>query len=244
MKKPVYRVLMKDSFQMESMAKFSLVRRTRIPRLQEQDLCGLSVLPRSSHRKFKEGVDGLVRLPEDDIETFDHFLTWLYSGSVPLESPEGILLDADAYWCPFVWLYVLADKLGVLRLKNDIIDRIVLSTGQGCCAMPWTTSVKIAYDNLPNSSGLRLLLPDLAVHLYALNWEEVEREAEIWVDESDRQFLAKDCPDFAFDVLLRFGKSRDKRIPIEDRESCMYHEHSALNTPGSQTECHALEEEE
>jgi hypothetical protein len=34
---------------------------------------------------FKEGVEGLVRLPDDDVGVFDHFLQWVYTREVQQE---------------------------------------------------------------------------------------------------------------------------------------------------------------
>jgi hypothetical protein len=76
--------------------------------LHEDLLCKTSQFFRSTLKgSFKEASDAHIELPEDDADSFDVFVRWLYGGDrFALESPDG-----EGILHVYLKLYVLALRL-------------------------------------------------------------------------------------------------------------------------------------
>lgn len=71
-------------------------------------------------RKWSEGKEGVVKLPEHDPETFSLFLPWVYSDKLA----EGDDDSAEALR-RMARTWSLADYLGATTLSNLVIDKIL-----------------------------------------------------------------------------------------------------------------------
>ena len=80
--------------------------------------------------KFKEAQRQEVELPEEDAETFDVFIKWLYQGDLILPSPKIRIEDTEAKLETLAKLYVLGDKLDIRRLKNGTMSLIASGNSQ------------------------------------------------------------------------------------------------------------------
>lgn len=75
-------------------------------------ICAKSFFEAACNGDFIEGVQGIVRLPEDKPKTFVPLLEWLHTERVA-ESDNAQVVD----WHGIVSLYVLAEKLQFLESR-------------------------------------------------------------------------------------------------------------------------------
>jgi hypothetical protein len=122
---------------------------------------------------FKEGATKHIDLPDDDEETFEQLLRYLYTGAF-----KGTEEPIESELWSWAALYILADKYSVLELKRDII--IALELGfwhvQPVFHLRWLREV---YSNVPESEkdikGLfDNIIPDIFDHLTTEGMTEVE----------------------------------------------------------------------
>ena len=102
---------------------------------------------------FKEGNAQTVSLPEDDVETFKIYQTWLNTMQLRYN------FDHVEWWLCFAKLWVLADKIGSTALKNRTVDAIC-ATIKHNPKLDWVSSHAVCYtfDNTSWDSPLRILV--------------------------------------------------------------------------------------
>lgn len=103
---------------------------------------------------FKESRERVVVLKDETEETFKLFYLWLYSQKI-LVPVSTTLKD----WQQLVKLFVFADKRGIPKLRNNVIDAMV-ERDIRLRVDPIALNVYV-YDNTPSSSPLRKLLVDI-----------------------------------------------------------------------------------
>ena len=109
---------------------------------------------------FREAESKEVKLPEDEPETFDNFVQWLYTGDFEKPKSESSYPD----WEFFFNTYVLADKLGAPKFGNYIMNVMINEAETRWneeLSLPDAAAVCVAYENTPESSPLRRFLVDL-----------------------------------------------------------------------------------
>ena len=62
-----------------------------------------------------------MTLPEDDVEVFKIYQTWLNTTQLRFN------FDNEEWWLRFTKLWIFADKIGSTSLKNNTVDAIVLT---------------------------------------------------------------------------------------------------------------------
>jgi hypothetical protein len=67
---------------------------------------------------FKETDDHHISMSEDDPDTVNRFLQWIYTRSYHLSEAQG----AESNYVDLIRLYKLADKLCVDPLKNELLQ--------------------------------------------------------------------------------------------------------------------------
>ncbi|KAI9652070.1 MAG: hypothetical protein M1829_001963 [Trizodia sp. TS-e1964] len=70
---------------------------------------------------FKESVKKVILMENEELEIFKFLVQWLYKNSLTSEDEKW----GFSSWGTLIRLYVLADKLGILLLKNEIINECV-----------------------------------------------------------------------------------------------------------------------
>ncbi len=158
-------------------------------------LCGASTFFDAAFTsKFKEGSEKKMTLPEDDPEIFGAFVQWLYHQYY--EVPASDLSHEPArYLTQTMQLFILADKHGVTKLKNGIIDALVRNA-QLKKTPPSHFAIHQIYEFTPPSSGIRVLLADwYACH--AAPW---------WLQEPTTNTWLREHPDFAADVIAAMAR--------------------------------------
>ena len=191
--------------------------------VHKEIICHYSAYFRAACKgEFLEAKTGKVKLPEDRIELFDLFVKWVYSQNL-----EKVLADvADValpFWTALIDLYVLADRLQVLTLKNAILDRMLckahgaLRDSRGRDKFPSNADICHAYENTPPTSPITTFLAEL----FALR-----RDFTIEKDEVPKDYLY----DLALGLRLRWDCRYG--LPPLMKEPCRYHEHDGAEKPG------------
>jgi hypothetical protein len=188
-------------------------------------ICEISpVFDRLFNGNFKEGIEGVAHLQDDEPDTFKDFSHWLYYREIPIEHQSS----PDETYLLLVSLFVLADKYKIRRLKNDVTDMMIeysLSSSKS----PAPGTVRLAYSKLPRASKMLRLISDVTAEVlrsYQPSWEA-------WMKSGKRTAL-ESTPEFAADLF--FGMTTAKARGVEARK-CTYHEHSEVRTAGRELEC-------
>lgn len=163
--------------------------------------------------RFKESTDKIVRLPESDVASLEVYLQWIYTGNIVVVNAEEVTeeeaKDGSSRYLALAELYVLADHLDDIHLRNAVIDAIVdLRMAIGRCPPPKVPAV--AYKETPEGSNLRKLLTD-----YYTSCNDVK-----WFKENGSTLPQG----LMVDIVVRH---KQPPLPIHDRlRKCDYHEHN------------------
>lgn len=145
-------------------------------------------------RDFKEASENAVTLPEDDPDTFERFLQWVYSGTYVL-SGIGTDDEVDERYIQLVQLYTLADKLEVPALKKSVVDELFVMKSNPD-KPPQIEVISYVYENTRERSPLRKLMVAWLVWHVEYSWYTTPVAAS---------FLAQ-CPDFAADLVVALAR--------------------------------------
>ncbi|KAK4953967.1 hypothetical protein LTR10_008571 [Elasticomyces elasticus] len=161
---------------------------------------------------FKEGKDGIVKLEEEDVTIFRHFVKWLYSGQLPITPVKGDNFDV---LCD---LWLLGDRRNVPLLQNQALDAIRDETVR-TCSVPNRCIPKI-YANTMEKAGLRCFV----MHIVALTMIPTNiagnRKAG-WPEEA------------VWDVFGAVVHAQHSKLPalngsgLAKIDMCVYHTHEA-----------------
>ena len=222
----------------------------------KKKICAISPFFKAAlTRGFKEGIEGVVRLPEENTEVFEDFMAWLYASDTRSSQghfAEGFYLEnslddcpdepQEEFWIPVLSLYILADKLGVYRLMNDIADLMALAVkNDNERKLPWGQSIKLVFGNLPSGSKMQKLIGDWAV---AIHQRALGDKAPGLFGKAFGSQLLLDCPMFGAHILIAQSDLKDIATAFSPFfQRCRFHEHSKDGTAGRETECKALSKE-
>lgn len=160
---------------------------------------------------FVEAAEGTVRLPDDEPETFELLLQWLYMGRVG--DPKA---TKPLSWHESAYLYVIAEKLQISELKNAVVDSWITKSAE-TCEIPIGV-VAYVYCNTPDSSHLRRLLVDMVACAGSTN-SLCKRK-----DDLPHEFLL----DLSMALIeLRHDNARAEALYKHNRS--LYHEHSVTD---------------
>lgn len=161
---------------------------------------------------FRESSEKTMQLPEDDEDTFELFVGWLYCQRYELlpgvetndekddnkKGDEANVDEDDERFLQAFRLFTLADKYEIFKLKNLIIETLFVDGG-GETYGPDITSIAYAYGHTTQGSGLRKLLADWCA------WNS----DRVWYERPKVQALLRQQPDFATDVVLSFARNME-----------------------------------
>ena len=139
--------------------------------------------------QFSEAQSNTVTLPEEDPQTFELFIYWLYHNQLPpLPDPEIMDLAelAVAEWS-YYGLYCLGEKWCINALKNQTIDRIrEYHTSRSTTVHPY--HIERCYAGTSESSLLRRYVIESAA--FALRSPAHKAyQAELRAHVEDAEFL-------------------------------------------------------
>ncbi|KAK5688686.1 hypothetical protein LTS10_000664 [Elasticomyces elasticus] len=141
-------------------------------------------------RHFLSKSDGMIKLPEEDVDTFRIFVTWLYTGQISFAEPGKVYPKLLALWA-------FADRRGIPLLMNEAINAILMEyliTLQ----LP-TRRLCEVYELTVPGAGLRRLV----VHLISHQWN-----AKTFMAECGKMELP---PDAYRDILCAVWRLKDER---------------------------------
>ncbi|MCJ1469512.1 hypothetical protein MMC07_008145 [Pseudocyphellaria aurata] len=171
-----------------------------------------SYFDRALNGNFREAVEGEVVLADEDPSLFARFNEWLYTGVFLLNNEIG----QDIPFEILVDLYVFAEKRGVIRLQNAVIDCMIKKR-----SIP--TDIRYAWNNTPDSSPLHKLLVDLFVRRVKF--------AETMDDAKKRKRL--DCvldKDILIAYVMAFHRMKADGSILKGysfwESRCLYHVHN------------------
>lgn len=144
--------------------------------------------------QFKEATKNSMKLPEDDLDTFKRFLSWLYTKKYALSACGASVLTEERY-LQLAKLHVLADKLGVSTLKNGIIDRLFEMKKLPSTRSPQQSTITYVYANSARGSAFRKLLVDW--YTWHIDFK--------WYNDLGSLDVLLDVPDFAAEVARALG---------------------------------------
>ncbi|ERF70748.1 hypothetical protein EPUS_05100 [Endocarpon pusillum Z07020] len=152
---------------------------------------------------FKEATANAIKLPEECVETFEHFVRWLYRGCRDELIPTNDLSICGARIKNIIDLYVFADKIGCQELKQVMVRELyllVLKSGSLCYPLD---SVGYLYSRPITAEPLREIT--VAFYVWYINIESFEANEDVG------ELLVK-APEFAKEVLIemsrRYGKKK------------------------------------
>lgn len=178
-------------------------------------LCDVSPFFRAGFSgRFKEGSDKSMRLSEDDVDTFQRFVSWLYTKKYGLSGFETEP-DVEERYMQLASLYVLSDKFGIGSLKNEMIDHLFSMRLTTDINAPPQSAISLVYANSVGGSAFRKLL----VEWYVWHIEG------IWYTNPRVPGILAEVPDFAAELAVAFGQriaNPKQRSLFEGDSSALY----------------------
>lgn len=166
--------------------------------------------------KFAETVERSMKLPKDDSDTVDRMLQWVYFNKFSLDQ-EAVKTEDNAQitYTQLAALYVAADKYGIVRLKNDIIDILFKIQNRDDAVFPQDDVVIYIYNNTTAVSGLRRLI--VAVYVWRVGYP--------WFIAPASHGYMRTLPDLALDLVagMALRIQRPKENPFF-KSSCSFHD--------------------
>ncbi|KAH6709070.1 hypothetical protein BKA61DRAFT_677972 [Leptodontidium sp. MPI-SDFR-AT-0119] len=184
---------------------------------------------------FKEGIEGVLYLPDDHPVALGLYVEWIYR----LTIPDG---HSQSYVDGLYHLWILADKLCLptSALKDAVMDKIQ-DVSSAYNLEPRSAMVQLVFEQTAKKSHLRLYCIDVIAFSLLLKSElrktdhEAKRLAGILDDELEQVYeMTTRHPDifkYLFYEAIGFAKMKALsdpraryRLGIEAR--CWYHEHA------------------
>ena len=139
-----------------------------------ESLCAVSPFFAAAFNKnynFAESRSATLNLPEARAEDFEYFVQWLYTQTLNHEELVGL---HPAYF-RLLRLYIMADAMGVTKLKNDVVDAIA-ALADSSNSVPTAEDTRMVYGEMSDTSLIRKLVLDLFL------WKKTENLIETHPD--------------------------------------------------------------
>ncbi len=170
--------------------------------------------------EWKEKQEGIVTLEDEDYESFQSFMLWLYSGNI-FDNDAGETIETVSRK-QLVDCYLLADRRDVPAMQNYIIDTILRKSQADdflLCGVQ-----RYIWGKTPEKSHLRRLFVDMTVLRGNI--------AEMFKDENE-----EDDYDRSYIVDVLIGKYKNPIMISWDelyKRRCDYHIHNEKVPPCSE----------
>lgn len=149
---------------------------------------------------FKETTDGFVKLPEDEPDTIDRFLGWLYWEDYDIKQLVKDETDTEC-WSAIIDDHVFADKVQVEAFQNHIVDQVLKAWQSHDLKVMSLGAVLKIYTDTPDTSSLRRL----AVAMY-------EYVSPDWFRTAALAKGLENVPQFAAELIQKLaGSTRNRR---------------------------------
>ena len=180
---------------------------------------------------WKEFQDRIVRLPEQNSESFETFIRFLYTGCIysskdgdRTESQGEDFTSRDEEWVRLAKLWKLGQSIMSTSFKDAITDALISKLKDGA-DVP-VGMYRGIYPASPQTAGVRKLLVDIAVW----GWHPKVLQAQ------RQKASLKECADFFLDLAVALDKikitGRQGEAPyLKQEDFCGYHDHEAEGKP-------------
>jgi len=189
-------------------------------------LTGTSVFFKACcHGRWKEKTSREIRMPDSDLETWEVYLQWLYTGELfAYEDIDPTSMSnaggggeqqsqVDKHFAPLLELALLADMLQDQEFGNFVVDEL-LRINDRLHRKPTLVDSQFAYAMLGSQNGMRRLLVDLYAHDVVFEYIQA--------------YVANFNTDFVFDMLVSsrsaVSANRKEELPCY-KMRCKSHEH-------------------
>lgn len=137
---------------------------------------------------WKESEDGVVNLPEADPDIFSLYVEVLYSGRL-----QGVCNTKIYDYSTFARLYVLAEKLMDINMKNKALEFILLQSRViGCESdVPGSSAIEIIYQGTTGDCPARKMMVDFYVGRARPDMENVWSSMPAFANDLIRGFIER-----------------------------------------------------
>lgn len=94
-------------------------------------------------------------MPEADVETFEGYLDWLYTGQVTLKNLEPARVGPDSALVQLAQMYILGDYLVISHFCNAVIDQWKVRIPS---ATPNAEEISLVWDHTVPDCPLRAII--------------------------------------------------------------------------------------
>ena len=175
--------------------------------------------------------DSTIKLPDEDFDTVNNYIQWLYSGSVFCTTGDRSRRIEHEY---LVKLYVLGEGLLDARFQNRVIDAIVSLYGERVkneYIVPGAKAIAIIYENTPQTSPARKMMVDIWYNSGTRTWITCVKVTQ----------MLKVPHEFLEDLTVAFFERRQQPsthrwMPRDDNSSIYYKQDQEETISGGATD--------
>ena len=142
-------------------------------------------------------LERTMLLPDDDVEAFEGFVEWLYGRYFELP-PRA----ANPRFMAPLKMFVLAEKYGVLDLKEIVTEKI-FAAGKNLEEPPSVSEIAYIYEHTAHGSGMRKLFADWFSWNVDLAWYET----------AAARLVLRQHPEIAADFSVGLAKRFKNSVP-------------------------------
>jgi hypothetical protein len=167
--------------------------------------------------EWKEGQEQDVKLPETEVEIFEIYVKWLYTGRVFLakEGDRDIAGTSSKEWPRWSSCYILGDFLQDFDFKDACID----------------TCIEAMCDTIQIPHGLPRWIYACSTPTSAHRGLAIDTFINCWTRATWMEYTSRPA-EFFVDVLRLIGPQLEagmKRVPVSkylnSNDTCKYHDH-------------------
>ncbi|TKA77622.1 hypothetical protein B0A49_03895 [Cryomyces minteri] len=172
-------------------------------------------------KEWKEGRERVLKLPEDNPESFEQYARWIYCGKIGNKVKGSISVPGVL---ALTRTYAFGCKIWDVDFMDTIMDTLIQKLGTDVPS--WKSYVedlvKHFYLNVPPVSAARRLV----VFMIASSWTKEMLETFYGRDAATRY------PDILFEIAAASLDGRGRITPRRlDARPCEYHEHKGREEP-------------
>lgn len=130
-------------------------------------------------KKWQEGVQGLIKLPDDSVEVVTAYLDWLYTKKLEF-SQEGTA--QGAFWEHLARLYVFGEKIQDDAFCDQVLQAIVLRADGDDNSTPTYAAIGIFYGSTTENAPIRQFIVEYFATFAAKTWFACHLPAEFLRD--------------------------------------------------------------
>lgn len=171
----------------------------------------------------KTSIADEIRLPNQEPDLFNHFVEWLYSGTINISRTNGDARHDHIVWTVFTKLYLLAKYLQCTAFGNRILRAAPIlphpdRTPTRRPSLPAANIVKMVYDGTSERCGIRMYL--VAIYVWMA-------ERSYFEDQESLEFFATLPAEFVLGIAefyIRGASNLDDPFEVRSGISVFYDE--------------------